>query len=585
MWPLSLLGTNINAALLSAAQLVNPPPLDSRGQQSSRRVPLVIFLTDGEATIGVTAGDTILSNARKALGSASLFGLAFGDDADFLLLRRLALDNRGVARMVYEEADAALQLKGFYDEVASPLLSDIQLSYLDEQAFDITVSLFPNYFQGSELVVAGRVKPGVKDLKVSLFATDSKQRVKLENDVLVSEAERNESTALPNCSASPEGVSSFVHRLWAYYTIKELLLAKLNTTDLSAQRLLAEKATNLSIKYNFVTPFTSLVVVKPDADEAAPTPTTPKPTTTATTTPTVTTTTPKISADAAVRKHSAASKSRPTKTKPETPQPPPNPPQIKKNSPPTSTAKTPARKTTTSSPSSSRTAPAPLSSRKYNPPRNSSKSLSPPVLPAGKISSSLLNVLKTASPPGPGKLSSSQSSAVKTTSPSTTITTTPPFTSVKNNTAPLLSRDFTPQLSTLSTATSTEADVSSTSAPDVHQSGTNTSLSEQSPPPPPPPFSSVEDNNNANAAVDSDVNIATLVSATFAPMPGATDGPRLWEAAGLLGKFVTNTAFLCTEMLEVEKNSTHFVSITNWMFLIPPPDVSTSIQFQRKGTV
>uniref|UniRef100_A0AAV2LZ28 Inter-alpha-trypsin inhibitor heavy chain family member 6 n=1 Tax=Knipowitschia caucasica TaxID=637954 RepID=A0AAV2LZ28_KNICA len=88
--------TNINAALLSAAQLVSPLTTPS-----SRRVPLVIFLTDGEATIGVTASDTILTNARKALGSASLFGLAFGDDADFLLLKRLALDNRGVARMVY----------------------------------------------------------------------------------------------------------------------------------------------------------------------------------------------------------------------------------------------------------------------------------------------------------------------------------------------------------------------------------------------------------------------------------------------------------------------------------------------------
>uniref|UniRef100_A0A4W6DBD5 Inter-alpha-trypsin inhibitor heavy chain family member 6 n=1 Tax=Lates calcarifer TaxID=8187 RepID=A0A4W6DBD5_LATCA len=266
--------TNINAALLSAAQLVNPPSSGSSNLLSSRRVPLVIFLTDGEATIGVTAGDTILSNAKKALGSASLFGLAFGDDADFLLLKRLALDNRGVARMVYEDADAALQLKGFYDEVASPLLSDIQLSYLDDQAFDITRSLFPNYFQGSELVVTGRVRPGVKDLKVSMSATDSKQHVKIENDVLISHAKGDESVDSLDCSGGLEGISSFVHRLWAYFTIKELLLAKLNATDPATQRLLADKATNLSLKYNFVTPVTSLVVVKPDADEAAPSPTT-----------------------------------------------------------------------------------------------------------------------------------------------------------------------------------------------------------------------------------------------------------------------------------------------------------------------
>uniref|UniRef100_A0A8C5F0A4 Inter-alpha-trypsin inhibitor heavy chain family member 6 n=1 Tax=Gouania willdenowi TaxID=441366 RepID=A0A8C5F0A4_GOUWI len=263
--------TNINAALLSAAQLLNPP---SSGRQTSHRVPLVIFLTDGEATIGVTSGDTILSNAKKSLGLASLFGLAFGDDADFLLLKRLALDNRGVARIVYEDSDAALQLKGFYDEVASPLLTDIQLSYLENQAFDVTRSMFPNYFKGSELVVTGRVKPEVKDLWVSVSASDSKQRVKFENDVLVSHAKANNKSALFDCEDGSDGISSFVHRLWAYFTIKELLLAKLNTTDPVSQRLLTEKATNLSLKYNFVTQVTSLVVVKPDADEAAQTPTT-----------------------------------------------------------------------------------------------------------------------------------------------------------------------------------------------------------------------------------------------------------------------------------------------------------------------
>ncbi|KAK1803577.1 hypothetical protein P4O66_020990 [Electrophorus voltai] len=151
--------TNINAALLSAAQLVNPSSSSSASHSlSPRRVPMIIFLTDGEATIGVTAQDAILHNAQSALGSVSLFGLAFGDDADFPLLKRLALENRGIARMVFEDADAALQLKGFYDEVASPLLSDIQLSYLEDQAYDVTRVLFPNYFQGSELVVTGKIK-------------------------------------------------------------------------------------------------------------------------------------------------------------------------------------------------------------------------------------------------------------------------------------------------------------------------------------------------------------------------------------------------------------------------------------------
>ncbi|KAF3860886.1 hypothetical protein F7725_001141, partial [Dissostichus mawsoni] len=528
--------------------LVNPSSSSSSSSHlSSRRVPLVIFLTDGEATIGVTTGDTILSNAKKALGSSSLFGLAFGDDADFLLLKRLALDNRGVARMVYEDADAALQLKGFYDEVASPLLSDIQLSYLDDQAFDITRSMFPNYFQGSELVVAGRVKPGLKDFKVSMSATDSKQRIKLENEVLISHAKGNGSADSVECSAGSEGISTFVHRLWAYFTIKELLLAKLNATDPATQRILADKATNLSLKYNFVTPVTSLVVVKPDADEE--TPTTVKPTTAATTTTTAATTTTtamntttKATNTAAikilaVKKLSSNTKS---KTKPDPHQPPQK--QTKKVLLPTSTAKvgvSPSKKaTTTSSPTSVKTAPAPISGKKPTPSQNESKTASP--LPVSKTHTSLLNALKTVAPPAPGKVSTPYPNVVKTTPTTTTvftISTTPPPSSVRTDPALLPGKPLTPQPSTVRTTLppvrvtvpSLEAENSSTSAPPVPDITTpppEASSLLTSPTPVPAP--SVDDHN------DTELSIATFVSATFAPMPGVTDGPRLWEAAGLL---------------------------------------------------
>lgn len=533
--------TNINAALLSAAQLVNPSS-SSSSRNLSRRVPLVIFLTDGEATIGVTAGDTILNNAKKALGSASLFGLAFGDDADFLLLKRLALDNRGVARMVYEDADAALQLKGFYDEVASPLLSDIQLSYLDDKAFDITCSLFPNYFQGSELVVAGRVKPGIKDLKISMSATDSKQRLKLENDVLISPEKGNESEDLHKCSENLEGISSFVHRLWAYFTIKELLLAKLNTTDPAMQRLLAEKATNISLKYNFVTPVTSLVVVKPDADETAPTPTTARPTTAATTT---TTAAPaaanKISASGAAKTHNLSSNPRPSKTKPNPPKPPRGQPK-KPLTPPTAKV-LPSKKTTTAStPSTTKTAPAPFSGKKPSPSQNVSKTASPP--PAGKISTPIVNSLKTASPPAPGKVSTSPPSTPKssTTSPTpTTSVTTPPISS-RTDPGPVHGRPQTSHPSTgrialppaKVTVPSFEAEnISSTSASDVQITTALPDLLSTLTSPTPAPAPALVD-NNTSSSVDTDLSIATLVAATFAPMPGVTDGPRLWEAAGLL---------------------------------------------------
>ena len=50
-----------------------------------------------------------------------------------------------------------------------------------------------------------------------------------------------------------------------------------------------------------------------------------------------------------------------------------------------------------------------------------------------------------------------------------------------------------------------------------------------------------DDNDTADteedAEEDAEVRVATLLSGTFAPMPGVTDGPKLWEAAGLLGRY------------------------------------------------
>ncbi|XP_030403128.1 inter-alpha-trypsin inhibitor heavy chain H6 [Gopherus evgoodei] len=250
--------TDINKALLEAASVLT----QGTPEPSPPRIPLLIFLTDGEPTAGVTSGTRILANTQQALGgSVSLFGLAFGDDADYGLLRRLALENRGVARRIYEDADATLQLAGFYDEIASPLLYDVALSYRD--GADLTRTLFPHYFQGAELVVAGRLAPGATELHVEAAGHGHTGQLRLENDISA-----NATEAAPfGCSPDLGQIGRFVQRLWAYFTIQELLQARFHSNDTAARWLLTEKATNLSLKYNFVTPVTSLVVVKPEEEE------------------------------------------------------------------------------------------------------------------------------------------------------------------------------------------------------------------------------------------------------------------------------------------------------------------------------
>uniref|UniRef100_A0A6I8R5G5 Inter-alpha-trypsin inhibitor heavy chain family member 6 n=1 Tax=Xenopus tropicalis TaxID=8364 RepID=A0A6I8R5G5_XENTR len=257
--------TDINAALMAAASIFNQTSHKPEKETSTKKIPLIIFLTDGEATSGVLATSRILSNAQKAMGGTiSLFCLAFGEDADYNLMRRLSLENRGIARRIYEYSDATLQLKGFYDEIASPLLFDIELNYLEESAQNVTQTLFPNYFEGSELVVTGKLKPGTKDLKVRLTAHNQKQKLSMENDISM---ENNSTEPNFGCSTNVEQIQWFVQRLWAYFTVKDLLEARIKANDTVARRLLTEKATNLSLKYNFVTPVTSLIIVKPEDEE------------------------------------------------------------------------------------------------------------------------------------------------------------------------------------------------------------------------------------------------------------------------------------------------------------------------------
>lgn len=103
----------------------------AQSDEFGSRSGIVVFLTDGEATSGITNKDTILKNVKKGNnGEFPVFGLSFGSDADFKLLQKISLQNNAVARRIYEGSDAAIQLKGFYDEISAALIADLSFSYL-----------------------------------------------------------------------------------------------------------------------------------------------------------------------------------------------------------------------------------------------------------------------------------------------------------------------------------------------------------------------------------------------------------------------------------------------------------------------
>ncbi|KAG9483685.1 hypothetical protein GDO78_009549 [Eleutherodactylus coqui] len=248
--------TNINEAVLMAVQLLN------KAHESKllpeRSVSLIILLTDGQPNMGETNPANIQENAQKVIqGRYTLYSLGFGYDVDYPFLEKLALENSGIARRIYEDSDAALQLKGFYTEIANPTLTDIKMQYPENAIADLTQNNFKHYFEGSEIVVAGRVK----DDNLNSFIVD----VKAEGaDTSLTYTENVQLPERDDVSMQQKYIfGDFTERLWAYLTIQQLLEKRLHA-DSSEEANLTAQALELSLKFKFVTPLTSMVVTKPE---------------------------------------------------------------------------------------------------------------------------------------------------------------------------------------------------------------------------------------------------------------------------------------------------------------------------------
>nr|XP_033781626.1 inter-alpha-trypsin inhibitor heavy chain H4-like isoform X2 [Geotrypetes seraphini] len=251
--------TDINEALLTAVKMLTNANED--GKLSERSVSMIILLTDGQPTSGVTKLMTIQQNIQRANEERySLYCLGFGFDVDYKFLEKMALENGGLARRIYEDSDSALQLQGFYQEVANPTLMKIRLQYPENTVSELTKNNFGQFFDGSEIVVAGHI---IND-KLDIFTAEIKAQTHASD--LVLQVEANVTKKEDTFKHEQYIFGNFIERLWAYKTIFQLL-QKLVSAKGEETTSLQNQTLQLSLKYGFVTPLTSMVVTKPDDQE------------------------------------------------------------------------------------------------------------------------------------------------------------------------------------------------------------------------------------------------------------------------------------------------------------------------------
>ncbi|XP_051768562.1 inter-alpha-trypsin inhibitor heavy chain H3-like isoform X2 [Ctenopharyngodon idella] len=197
--------TDMNAAVLKAVDMIN-----KHHQEGSASI--LILLTDGNPTKGETDPVEIQKNVKKAIdGKFPLYCLGFGFDVSFEFLEKLSLENNGVARRIYEDSDADRQLQGFYEEVATPLLIDVHLNY--QGVANLTQTTFSQYYNGSEIVVAGQITDNsLESFTTEVIALSKSNKVVYHNNVPTDELN----------SDRPEN-ENLIKRLWAFLTVKQLL--------------------------------------------------------------------------------------------------------------------------------------------------------------------------------------------------------------------------------------------------------------------------------------------------------------------------------------------------------------------------
>jgi Ca-activated chloride channel family protein len=239
-------GTNINRALLEAL-----------AQTEGERPVVLIFLTDGLPTEGVTEIDQILANiGTTASENVRIFPFGVGDDVNTVLLDTLAQQNRGATGYVRSHERIDEEVSTFYAKIKTPILTDLKLDVDNVVVEDVYPYPLPDLFAGSQLIVAGRYRPSFSYSRVSRVTLSGKVDGRRRQFVYEGTFRAGDDYA------DPTGLTtSFIPRLWATRKIGHLL---------TQIRLHGEKeewvdaVVDLSIRYGIVTPYTSFLIEEED---------------------------------------------------------------------------------------------------------------------------------------------------------------------------------------------------------------------------------------------------------------------------------------------------------------------------------
>ncbi len=227
-------GTNINDALLVAL----------KSKRRSKRPHILVFITDGEPTVGETDLPDIIDNVEKGnRDKTRIFVFGVGEDINTHLLDKISSRNYGVSEYIKPTEYIDNIVSSFFKKIQSPVLSDLKIDIGKINIKELFPKEPPDLFAGSQITILGRYRgSGRSTILLSGFVNNKK--VVFEYPVKFPENDTK---------------NDFLPRIWASRKIAYLLdEIRLNGEN----RELVDEVINLATDFGIVTPYTSFLVLE-----------------------------------------------------------------------------------------------------------------------------------------------------------------------------------------------------------------------------------------------------------------------------------------------------------------------------------
>jgi Ca-activated chloride channel family protein len=236
-------GTAIDDALTRALQLES-----SHGD----RPFVVVFLTDGQPTIGTTDPKAIVDHVKAKHTGTRIFSFGIGTDVNTHLLDNIAEETRAFNQYVLPEEDLEVKVSSFFARIKEPVLTDPELKFTGNiRATKFYPAPLPDLFRGEQLVVVGR------------YSGHGSSAVVIDGKVNGQKREFSEDVKFPNESSD----NSFIPKLWATRRVG-YLLDEIRLHGESAE--LRDEVTELARKYGIVTPYTAYLITEDETRRKVP---------------------------------------------------------------------------------------------------------------------------------------------------------------------------------------------------------------------------------------------------------------------------------------------------------------------------